>query len=347
MHSRLLVEASSHPDVCPGSGQIQSVYLRGLKQLVQRMGGSYRSILERYDIDISAFEEPNYHLDAQVAVALLDDCSVMFDDQHFGLLLAEQQDPDVFGCITAVARAAPVFRTAIECYIEYVPLFSSPEGVLELVVAKERAELRWHSTSDTNVQANQHGLLLWVKTLRMRGGEEFKPTYATLHAKLSERQRNYAEARIGCRVRRSNSNAIGFSLDFLQRVNTSRNEMLYTVLRNYLDALKSERLSNTAEKVEHFIRNTLPKGRCSIEQCAGGMRIPVRTLQRRLTEERQSFSTLLNKQRLELAKQQLRHGKDALAQIALDLGYSDQTSFCRAFRRWTGLSPRSYRQIPG
>lgn len=121
--------------------------------------------------------------------------------------------------------------------------------------------------------------------------------------------------------------------------------MLYAVLRNYLDALKNERLSNAAEKVEHFIRNTLPKGRCSIEHCAAGMRIPVRTLQRRLTEERQSFSTLLNKQRLELAKQQLRHGKDALAQIALELGYSDQTSFCRAFRRWTGLSPRSYRQI--
>ena len=120
--------------------------------------------------------------------------------------------------------------------------------------------------------------------------------------------------------------------------------MLYALLRSHLDALRGARTLTNAARVEEYIRDALPLGRCGIEQCADGMRIPVRTLQRRLAEEKQSFSDLVGKQRVELAKQHLRRQGGSLAQIALDLGYSDQTSFCRAFRRWTGVSPRTYRR---
>jgi AraC-like DNA-binding protein len=331
------------PGICPGSGQIQSGYLRGLKSLVERLGGSYRRVLERYDVDIPSFEESDYHLDAQIAVALLDDCSAMFGDRYFGLLLAEQQDPDVFGCITALARAAPVFQTAVECIVDFVSVLNSPEGEMELVVAKHVAELRWHSIADLSFQANQHGLLLWIKTLRMLGGHDFRPTHATLQASLSDRRREGVESRVGCCVRRSDSNAIGFSIETLRRVIPTRNKMLYDLLRTHLDALRSAQPPTTGARVEQYIRDALPRG-CGIEQCADGMRIPVRTLQRRLANEKQSFSDLVGRRRVELAKQRLRRHGESLAQIALDLGYSDQTSFCRAFRRWTGQSPRAYRR---
>jgi AraC-like DNA-binding protein len=329
--------------ICPGYGQIQSGYLRGLKSLVERLGGSYQRVLERYDIDIPSFEQSDYHLDACTAVALLDDCSALFGDRYFGLLLAEQQGPDVFGGITALARAAPVFQTALECIVDFVSVLNSPEGEMELVVAKHVAELRWHSIADLSFHSNQHGLLLWIKTLRMLGGPDFRPTHATLQANLSDGRREGVESRVGCRVRRSESNAIGFSIETLRRVIPTRNKMLYDLLRTQLEALRSAQTPTTVARVAQYIRGALPIG-CGVEQCAAEMRIPARTLQRRLANENQSFSDLLGRQRVEFAKQHLsRHG-ESLAQIALDLGYSDQTSFCRAFRRWTGQSPRAYRR---
>ncbi|GAB4432106.1 MAG: hypothetical protein OHK0015_19230 [Chloroflexi bacterium OHK40] len=46
--------------------------------------------------------------------------------------------------------------------------------------------------------------------------------------------------------------------------------------------------------------------------------------------------------RLEEAQRMLRAREHSLAEIAYELGYSDQSAFTRAFRRWTGLSPRAW-----
>ena len=72
----------------------------------------------------------------------------------------------------------------------------------------------------------------------------------------------------------------------------------------------------------------------------------VRTVSRLLTDlaiehygdERVAFDTT----RQELAEQYVREGRYSLSQIAYLLGFSDQSNFSRAFRRWTGQSPGSY-----
>ena len=68
-----------------------------------------------------------------------------------------------------------------------------------------------------------------------------------------------------------------------------------------------------------------------------------RTLQRRLTAEGTSFQLLLDDTRRELARHYLGQRTVSLADIAYLLGFSDQSSFFRAARRWFGSSPRDYR----
>ena len=62
-----------------------------------------------------------------------------------------------------------------------------------------------------------------------------------------------------------------------------------------------------------------------------------RTLQRRLEEEASSFVRLLNDTRRELAEQYLSRLHLSLAQAAYLLGFSDQSSFFRACKRWFGV----------
>ena len=66
-------------------------------------------------------------------------------------------------------------------------------------------------------------------------------------------------------------------------------------------------------------------------------------MQRRLDENGIIFVDLLNEVRVELAKNKLKSSDLSLAEIGFLLGFSEQSSFNRAFKRWTGRTPREYR----
>jgi AraC-like DNA-binding protein len=68
-----------------------------------------------------------------------------------------------------------------------------------------------------------------------------------------------------------------------------------------------------------------------------------RTFQRQLKEEGTSFSDLLADVRRSETLKRLKERDVTIAAIAADLGYSDQATFARAFRRWTGIPPSRFR----
>ena len=73
----------------------------------------------------------------------------------------------------------------------------------------------------------------------------------------------------------------------------------------------------------------------------------VRTLQRRLLEGGVSFSRLIDEVRFSMATRWLEDPRVKLIDVALEVGYSDPAHFTRAFRRWTGVSPREFRRQRG
>jgi AraC-like DNA-binding protein len=68
-----------------------------------------------------------------------------------------------------------------------------------------------------------------------------------------------------------------------------------------------------------------------------------RSLRRKLTEEGEKFQDILNEVRFTTAKHLLK-GNDKLEDIALRLGYSEAGNFSHAFKRWSGISPKAYRE---
>jgi len=83
--------------------------------------------------------------------------------------------------------------------------------------------------------------------------------------------------------------------------------------------------------------------RCpNIVDAADLMGFSVRSLQRALGAEGLTYRRLLNNMRCRKALIALRYGDTSLTEIAMDLGYSDETAFSRAFRRWAGVSPSAY-----
>lgn len=82
----------------------------------------------------------------------------------------------------------------------------------------------------------------------------------------------------------------------------------------------------------------------SIDETAGALGMSVRTLKRRLAEEGTTFSAVLDEQKAARARTMLEAPDATIDAIAASVGYSDVANFTRAFRRWTGTTPASYRR---
>jgi AraC-like DNA-binding protein len=91
------------------------------------------------------------------------------------------------------------------------------------------------------------------------------------------------------------------------------------------------------------LRDALAQGRADAARMAELLGVSERTLQRRLTETGRSFSEVVEAFRREEAARLLALPGLPLVEVAGRLGYAEQTSFTRAFRRWTGVTPGAWR----
>lgn len=97
------------------------------------------------------------------------------------------------------------------------------------------------------------------------------------------------------------------------------------------------------DAVCRLIDALLPKGYPVIDDVARLLCISPRTLQRLLCEEGVSYSDIIDRCRCKAACESLAQTQIPVHHIATTLGYRDASSFSRAFRRWTGVAPRTYR----
>jgi len=97
------------------------------------------------------------------------------------------------------------------------------------------------------------------------------------------------------------------------------------------------------EEVRNAIVMLLPGGRCSIRQVAEHLGVACRTVQRRLAEESEGFSALVNEVRASLAARHLGDGDRPLLEVAGMLGFSEQSGFSRWHRDRFGCSPKEWR----
>ncbi|MGH3738421.1 MAG: AraC family transcriptional regulator [Micromonosporaceae bacterium] len=100
---------------------------------------------------------------------------------------------------------------------------------------------------------------------------------------------------------------------------------------------------NVRDQVLHHLRSVAP-GVPSLEELSRQLMTTSRTLRRRLNAEGTSYRALVDRVRLTTAETLLRAGTMSVEQVAAAVGYAETSAFSHAFRRWTGISPRAYRE---
>ena len=336
-------------DASPARGQMRAANFTGFADFVRKSDGDPRRILHQFGLQPSVVQSEDQHIDMRTFVDIFEHCSETFSDRLFGLRLARYQTPDVFGCVTTLCRSAPDFRTAVESFIEFLPVVHSPETCMELFEGKQVSEFRYGADTDFGMcdQSKYQAVLLNLKLFREIGGDSFQPSYVSLDVDVSSKEISDIEQMLGCRFFASPTNAVAFPSSVLSLPTVHANRLVFDLLKGYLSNVKTSARTSLIERVEDYIRSSLASGSCSIARCANRLGVSERTLQLHLNEQGMRFSSMLEDQRTALARSYLERDELSLDDIAVLLGYSEQSSFGRAFKRWTNVTPQQFREGSG
>ncbi|MFI2363340.1 AraC family transcriptional regulator ligand-binding domain-containing protein [Promicromonospora sp. NPDC019610] len=188
-------------------------------------------------------------------------------------------------------------------------------------------------------------LVFWVSLARIATREPVRPSRVTVAGRPPDLPR--LEEYLGTRVRSTGTHSITFSTLDASRPFLTENEAMWRVfapdLRRRLSDLDVS--ATAAERVRAALRDTLPAGDASIGAVTRRLATSPRTLQRQLRQEGTTFQGVLTATREELARHYLDVEGLRTSEVAYLLGYGDATSFYRAFRAWTGLTPETARRV--
>lgn len=182
-----------------------------------------------------------------------------------------------------------------------------------------------------------------VSILKSLCGDQWKPLFVQfIHAepKQSSKLKKYFYSPVYFNQERS---AVIFSASDLDIPITSANPQLNKILHAYLAQLEEQFSNDPTAQIEKLIQQALTSGSCSADKVAAFMGVHRRTLHRVLKKSGTSYTQLLEKVRQDLALKMLKQSNVSITLIADMLCYSEMSAFSRAFKKWTGKTPKEYR----
>lgn len=251
-----------------------------------------------------------------------------------------------FGPLGLTVKSAPTLRRSFERLDRYARLYNS-YSVFEL--ADKGSECWWinHRAAPDNDGArlsNEAALGTFVSVWRDANGEEFSPKRVQFtHLPVGAVQP--LEEYFKCPVTHgAEVDAIIMHQQDVDRPNRVGDQHIWKFLREHLEEiLRTTEPDRIDREVVMRVANTLSDGVPRLEDVACHLGIGSRTLQRRLSGLGHSYQSLVDEARREVAMTLVGEGRHSLVEIAFLTGFSEQSSFTRAFKRWSGKTPRTYR----
>jgi len=155
------------------------------------------------------------------------------------------------------------------------------------------------------------------------------------------------EETLGCPVRVGASwSGLALSADAWRLPMRRRDPILQGVLERHAADILARLPGGTdvVSELRRVLARGIAGGSHRLSDVARQLGTSVRTLQRRLESAGVSYQEVLEQARCDEAERHLAEGSLTIAEVSWLVGYSEPSAFHRAFKRWRGLSPRSFRE---
>lgn len=244
---------------------------------------------------------------------------------------------------------APTVGSALRTFVRFIRFVQS-ETDMRLDVEGGVATLSYRILNPDiwpRRQDAEFTLSVLAELIRRGAGETWAPDLICFEHSSARSLASWGEATGSTCLFEAETNALSFPESVfnapMPRENAPRHRRALQDLAHKLSDIT--RASSLTERTRMAIYAALGSGAMDQESVARELGLSRRSLHRHLSDEGTRFSALLEDCRFRVARLALACSSHALAQIAFELDYSDQTAFERAFKRHTGLTPRQYRRL--
>jgi len=271
------------------------------------------------------------------------------DHPDASLEVAALITPQHVGVLGYLVMACDNLAQAMLTYQRYETLFYGVP-LARTQLSKEAAGIYW-KPEPPMPQAEEVAIAALVYFIRQQVDDNLHMPLASVSFCHSATPDHHSalEDFFGCKIQmNADVTGIEFPYDMLQLPLLRREPGLRELRENQAAAMLRALPENATNEFERQIQaqlvKMLPEGEASIEKLAKKLHCSVRTLQRKLGGQQITWKQLLDRTREQLARQYLEDKGLSLLDIALLLGYSDQGTFTRSFKRWSGTTPLAYRK---
>ncbi len=299
--------------------------------------------------------DPTSEVDVQQMVTdtayygLLETIAAQLEDAtDFPLRVGRSMRCDDYGAFGLAWKTAPTLRGSFERAERYARLLTSV-AAYELRDDRAGAFFILHREGERRLGmrlSNEATLASVASIVRQVSPQPFAPL--EVHCKHPAPASVSAhEAYFGCPMHfGSDRDALLVSSEALDRANRLGDPAISRFLVAHLDSELAARAHETSfeQVMLRHISDRLSDGLPKAAVIARQMGISERTLHRRLSEHGLSFQGVMEKAQRRLTEGLLVQSDHSIAEIAFLSGFSEQSAFSRAFKRWSRQSPAAYRQ---
>ncbi|WP_372780209.1 AraC family transcriptional regulator ligand-binding domain-containing protein [Litorivivens sp.] len=331
------------------SNYVRASILKNFGEFIQQYGGNENDLLESAGIDINVAGKSDKYISYSNFIRLLQHVEDKLGISRAGLHLGLMQNYRVLGPVAFLAIASEDVREAIYNTKSYFSQFTS---VIALDINNQSPPELFFEISAAGcvdaVQAAEHTIAATVRVLETVSGGACVPSCVQFSHERPEDGTDY-ESLLGCEVRFSQDQvAVAIDEGHLDiPIRTADSELKYLV-SSYLTMQGIKQLKNNPQqtafitKVFQIVNELLPTGRATRSLVASALNMHERSLHRRLTDYGQTFEAIVETIRRDKVQVMMAQPDLTMLEISQALGYHDQSSFNRAFKRWFGITPSQY-----
>lgn len=325
---------------------IRAACLTNYVEVAEASGLNPARMLLDAGLDPKVLTEPDLMIPVERFGRLLQASATASGNESFGLCMARSRRLSNLGAVGLLMRDQPTLRDALVLLLRHQNLLNDTltlavdeharTAVIRDVVMAGRA----HQPTRQRVEM---ALGVIVQLIRQLIGHDWQPQRVCFeHA--APRDLRLHHQLFGMPLEFDGEfNGIVCNKDDLDTRNESADPAMTRYAQQLLDAAARPREQAMLEDVRRAITLLLPSGRCSIEKVSDHLGVVPRTVQRRLTEHGQSFSSVMNDIRKELAARYVFESRRPLTEIAELLGFTAPSSFSRWYQLQFGCSAKESR----
>jgi AraC-like DNA-binding protein len=321
-------------------------WVKAILAAAKSLGFEEQAILSDLNLSLDLDKNQPAYLTLDQTQDIWSKAESLSEHPFFGLLMGEKVRPSYFHAAAYVAMTSENLLKAFESFIQYMPLISEG-GTMRMAYESDKVWIYFNPQVDTKPfsrhQRESVVSLLLAFSRWLVGDPSLAPTDVHFVHEPGPTMTEYQRVFGLIPKFKQTQSGIQFNRELLTRSLVESDIGLNALHRAHADQLLAAHI-NTSWKAK-VIQIIVTTGQYSLsrERVADHLNVSTRTLQRRLQEEGTNFLEVVDAQRKQKAHELICKTHKSLKEVALDLGFSESSTFYRACHRWFDQTPNAMR----